>query len=343
MWTCPIELGPCSNGEYDPVPLSPVGREAAASARATTATTNAAAHRRLAPPVPALVVRRRHDAARRINACSEESTRARGTPARRAARSPCRRPRRSIPTPHAPRSPATSSCSTCRVTSSTTRVEPRHARRAASSGPRSRNSDCGEADPRVVLLGRPLHGGGVPPQRHVDGGVVGAADRARAAARCRRELMDRARRLTEAACHDQRVLLQAQALPNVGDLAGRPRRHERRGRRVPDRVLEGVHQLPRPLRRLGERVAPRRRRSRRSPRVGDAFVAPRGRRWACRSSPRTRACRRRSGTRRRYASPVDVGPAAHARIPTCASSCTTRASRPTSSRARTTPRPPTAA
>jgi hypothetical protein len=32
------------------------------------------------------------------------------------------------------------------------------------------------------------------------------------------EVMDHARRLTEAACHDERVLLHAQALPNLGDL-----------------------------------------------------------------------------------------------------------------------------
>src|SRR4029079_9907395 len=32
------------------------------------------------------------------------------------------------------------------------------------------------------------------------------------------EVMDPARRLTEAACHDERVLLHAQALPNMGDL-----------------------------------------------------------------------------------------------------------------------------
>ena len=32
------------------------------------------------------------------------------------------------------------------------------------------------------------------------------------------EVMDHARRLTEAACHDERVLLHAQALPNMGDL-----------------------------------------------------------------------------------------------------------------------------
>ena len=65
------------------------------------------------------------------------------------------------------------------------------------------------------------------------------------------ETMDHARRLTEAACHDQRVLLHAQALPNVGDLQANLDAMSRRGGALPDRVLEGVHQLPRPLRRSG--------------------------------------------------------------------------------------------
>ena len=76
--------------------------------------------------------------------------------------------------------------------------------------------------------------------------------------------------------------------------------------------------------------------------VGDAFLAPRG--------------RARRADRRRAQGPVDharllvaatrrppTSARPHARIPTCASSCTTRASRPTSSRARTTRRPPTGA
>ena len=109
------------------------------------------------------------------------------------------------------------------------------------------------------------------------------------------------------------------------------------GRAVPDRGVEGVHQLPRPLRRVGQRVAPRRRRP----------GAPAGRRRVhrvrrsssgCRSSPRTRACRRRSGYTSPHASPGRRRARPPRPTPTCASSCTTPGSRPTSPRVRTTTR-----
>ena len=104
---------------------------------------------------------------------------------------------------------------------------------------------------------------------------------------------------------------------------------------VPDRRVEGVHQLPRSVRRVRQRLAARRRRPR----------APAGRRTrssnrpsssVSRSSPRTRACRRRSGTRRRTRRPATSGPRPEGHPERARSSRTTRASRPTSSRARTT-------
>ena len=124
------------------------------------------------------------------------------------------------------------------------------------------------------------------------------------------ETMDHARRLTEAACHDQRVLLHAQALPNVGDLQANLDAMSDAVARVPDRVLEGVHQLPRPLRRFRECVATRRRRSALA-RVGDAFL-----RHAVELGVPTVAAHKGLSTTLGYsspfASPADVGPAARA-------------------------------
>jgi uncharacterized protein len=69
----PIELGPCSNGEYDPVPPSPVAREAARRAReacdANARHTGVSRRRFLASVCGAATT------LLAINACSEESVR----------------------------------------------------------------------------------------------------------------------------------------------------------------------------------------------------------------------------------------------------------------------------
>jgi predicted TIM-barrel fold metal-dependent hydrolase len=209
----PIELGPCSNGEYDPAPLSTVVREAQRRARLDcddharrTGMSRRRFLRSLCGAATTLLA---------INACSDESS-------RQAAR---RRPGGSYTVP-------------------TTAAVDEDAARAALAGdefvfdvqghfldyavePATRQGrefwtgfpqrDCGERDPRVcfsvdhfmeevflrsdtsmvALSALPISPEGSP--------MSAAA-------------MDHARRVTEAACHDQRVLLHAQALPNVGDL-----------------------------------------------------------------------------------------------------------------------------
>ena len=175
VWTCPIELGPCSNGEYDPVPLSPVAREARRRARDDSdesARRSGVSRRRflrsLCGAATTLLA---------INACSEEST-------RQVER---RRPGGTYTVPP------------------TATVDP-EAARAALAGDEfvfdvqghflDYSVEPGDAaGPRVLdrlpptglrrgrsarlLLPRPLHGGGVPSQRHVDGGALGVADRPR--------------------------------------------------------------------------------------------------------------------------------------------------------------------
>jgi uncharacterized protein len=209
----PIELGPCSNGEFDPVPLSPVAREAARRTRAEcdeNARRTGVSRRRflqsLCGAATTLLA---------LNACAEEA-------ARHASR---RRPGSTFSLPP------------------TSAVDP-DAARAALAGdefvfdvqghfldyavePGSVEGrdfwtafpqrDCGDADPRtcfsvdhfmeevflrsdtsmVALSALPIAPEGSPMSA---------------------DAMDHARRLAAAACHDERVLLHAQALPNRGDL-----------------------------------------------------------------------------------------------------------------------------
>ncbi len=70
-------------------------------------------------------------------------------------------------------------------------------------------------------------------------------------------LMDEARRITESVCDDQRVLVQAQALPNVGDLSANLDAMSAAVARSPIARVEGVHQLSRSVRRQWQRVASR--------------------------------------------------------------------------------------
>jgi predicted TIM-barrel fold metal-dependent hydrolase len=210
----PIDLGPCSNGEYDPAPLSPVAREAQRRARA-----DCDEHARRSGMSRRRFLRSLCGAATTllaVNACAEES-------ARHAAR---RRPggTYSVPT--------------------TAAVDPDAARAALagdefvfdvqghfldySGAPPATaqgrdfwagfpQQQCGEDDPRVcfsvdhfmeeVFL-----------RSDTSMVALSALPIAPEGSPMSPEHMDHTRRLVEAACRDRRVLLHAQALPNVGDL-----------------------------------------------------------------------------------------------------------------------------
>ena len=169
----PIELGPCSNGEYDPAPLSPVAREARRRG-ARRQRRERPPVRRLAPAVPAVAVRCRHDAARHqrvlggvdpaggapatrwhVHGAAHCDPRSRG--GTRRARGQRVRVRRagSLPGLLGRARHATGT----RVLD---RIPATGVRRSGSSR---------------LLLPRPLHGGSVPSQRHVHGGALGVADR----------------------------------------------------------------------------------------------------------------------------------------------------------------------
>ncbi len=210
----PIELGPCSNGEYDPAPLSPVVREAVRRARndcdENARRTGVSRRRFLQSACGAATT------LLAITACADEST-------EHILR---RKPGGTYTVPP------------------TAAVDPDAARAAlagdefvfdvqghfldysAGTPATSQGRDfwtgfpqreCGEADPRacysvdhfmeevflksdtsmVALSAPPIAPEGSP--------LSPAA-------------LDQARRLAAAVCHDERVLLHAQALPNVGDL-----------------------------------------------------------------------------------------------------------------------------
>jgi predicted TIM-barrel fold metal-dependent hydrolase len=210
----PIKFGPCSNGEFDPVPLSPVVRETIRRARDAcdhnarrTGKSRREFLRSVCGAATTLLA---------LNACSSEESKTKGR----------RKPGGTYEIP-------------------TTAGTDRDAARAALAGnefvfdiqghfleyrmnPATRQGrefwtafpqrQCGEADPRlcfsiahfmeeiflksdtsmVVLSSLPIAPEGSPMST---------------------ELMDETRVLAETLCHDQRVLLHAQALPNVGDLA----------------------------------------------------------------------------------------------------------------------------
>ncbi len=214
----PIELGPCSNGEYDPAPLSPVAREAQRRARLDCddhARRTGVSRRRflssLCGAATTLLA---------INACSEESAR---QTVRRTPGGTFSVPSTAAVDPDAARAALAGNEFVFDVQGHLleyggldSSVEPGtvQGREFWSAFPQR---DCGEADPRlcfsvdhfmeevflrsdtsmVALSALPIAPEGSP---------LSAAT------------MDHARQLAEAACHDQRMLLHAQALPNVGDL-----------------------------------------------------------------------------------------------------------------------------
>jgi predicted TIM-barrel fold metal-dependent hydrolase len=210
----PIELGPCSNGEYDPVALSPVAREAQRRARVDcddnarrTGMSRRRFLRSLCGAATTLLA---------INACSDESTR---HVARRRPGGTFTLPPTSAVDPDAARAALAGDEFVFDVQGHFLDyggVEPETAqgRDFWTAFPQR---ECGEADPRVcfsvdhfmeeVFL-----------RSDTSMVVLSALPIAPQGSPLSAETMDHARRLTEAACHDRRVLLHAQALPNVGDL-----------------------------------------------------------------------------------------------------------------------------
>jgi predicted TIM-barrel fold metal-dependent hydrolase len=210
----PIKFGPCSNGEYDPSPLSPVVRETIRRAREAcdeNARRTGVSRREFLLSVcgaaTTLLI---------LNACSNEESKAKGRG----------KPGGQYQVP----STAATDRDAARAALAGNefvfdlqghfleyRVNPatRQGREFWSSFPQR---NCGEQDPRlcfsinhfmeevflksdtsmVMLSALPIAPEGSPMSA---------------------ELMDETRRIAEALCRDQRVLLHAQAFPNVGDLA----------------------------------------------------------------------------------------------------------------------------
>jgi hypothetical protein len=210
----PIELGPCSNGEYDPVAPSPIAREAQRRARADcddNARRTGLSRRRFLRSVCGAAT-----TLLAINACSEESAR---QVTRRRPGGTFSLPPTSAVDPDAARAALAGDEFVFDVQGHFLEygaLEPATAQgRDFWTGFPQR--DCGEADPRVcysvdhfmeeVFL-----------RSDTSMVALSALPIAPEGSPMSADAMDRARRLTEAACHDQRVLLHAQALPNVGDL-----------------------------------------------------------------------------------------------------------------------------
>lgn len=209
----PIKFGPCSNGEYDPKPLSPVVREAIRRAR-----------RDCDDHARRLGVSRRDfllsvcgaaTTLLALSACTKEEARERG---RREPGGDYDIPTTATTDPDAAREALAGNEFVFDVQGHFLeyRVNPaaQHGRDFWDGFPQQ---NCGESDPRVcfsithfmeevflksdtsmvVLSALPIDPAGSPMSA---------------------ELMDETRLLAEALCHDERVLLHAQALPNVGDL-----------------------------------------------------------------------------------------------------------------------------
>ena len=209
----PIELGPCSNGEYDPVPLSPVAREATRRAQdacdANARRTGMSRRRFLTSVCGAATT------LLAINACSEESVR---HTARRKPGGTYSVPPTSAVDPEVARAALAGDEFVFDLQGHFLdySVEPGsvQGREFWNSFPQR---DCGESDPRVcfsvdhfmeeVFL-----------RSDTSMVALSALPIAPEGSPLSPETMDHARRLAEAVCHDQRVLLHAQALPNVGDL-----------------------------------------------------------------------------------------------------------------------------
>jgi len=209
----PIELGPCSNGEYDPVPLSPVAREAQRRVRADcdghARRTNLSRRRFLRSLCGAATT------LLAINACSEESTRQH---ARRKPGGTYAVPPTAAVDPDAARAALAGDEFVFDVQGHfldySGAPAPQPGRDFWTGFPQQQ---CGEADPRVCFsLDHFMEE--VFLRSDTSMVVLSALPIAPAGSPLSPAAMDHARRVAAAACHDDRVLLHAQALPNFGDL-----------------------------------------------------------------------------------------------------------------------------
>jgi predicted TIM-barrel fold metal-dependent hydrolase len=297
----PIKLGPCSNGEYDPEPLSPVLTETIRVAR-EECERNA----------------RRVGMTRRqflLSACGAATTLLALDACTRAA--DLAAPTSSSPEPGG-----------SYVIPPEATTEPDAAREAVGGEEfvldvqghlleydlnpvlngqdfwqRFPQQDCGEADPRVcysidhflelmflrsdtsmvVLSALPIHAKGSPLSMAV---------------------MEETRRISEGLCRDERVLLQAQALPNVGQLGANLDAMEETARRHPIVAWKTFTHFPEVFEHNGNAWWLDDR-DRGLPRVGEAFI-----RKAVEVGVPTICTHKGFSGGSPYASPADVGPAA---------------------------------
>jgi hypothetical protein len=209
----PIELGPCSNGEYDPAPLTAVAREAQRRARIgcdDNARRTGMSRRRFLRSVCGAAT-----TLLAINACAEEATH---EAVRRKPGGTFSLPSTSAADPDAARAALAGNEFVFDVQGHfldySVEAGSEQGRQFWTGFPQQQ---CGEADPRVcfsvdhfmeeVFL-----------RSDTSMIALSALPIAPEGSPLSAETMDHARRLAEAACHDQRVLLHAQALPNVGGL-----------------------------------------------------------------------------------------------------------------------------
>ena len=211
----PIKFGPCSNGEYEPQPLSPVVQEAIRRARA--ACEKNAAHTGMTRREFLLSVCGAATTLAVLNACSREAERAtRTTPSGRPGGS-YDIPSEATTDPEAAHEAIGGEEFVFDIQGHLLEYDLNPILNGQDFWQRFPQKDCGEDDPRVcysienflelmflrsdtsmlVLSALPIYPKGSPMSA---------------------EVMDDTRRIAEALCRDERVLLHAQALPNVGSL-----------------------------------------------------------------------------------------------------------------------------
>ena len=211
----PIKFGPCSNGEYEPQPLSPVVQEAIRRARVAcdenasrTGMTRREFLLSVCGAATTLAV---------LNACSREAERAtRTTPSGRPGGS-YDIPSEATTDPEAAHEAIGGEEFVFDIQGHLLEYDLNPILNGQDFWQRFPQKDCGEDDPRVcysienflelmflrsdtsmlVLSALPIYPKGSPMSA---------------------EVMDDTRRIAEALCRDERVLLHAQALPNVGSL-----------------------------------------------------------------------------------------------------------------------------
>lgn len=209
----PIKFGPCSNGEYEPRPLTNVLEETVRLARAAcaenarrTGVSRRTFLRSVCGAATTLLV---------LNACSRDEARSNG---RRPPGGSYDIPTTATTDPEAARAALAGDEFVFDVQGHLLeyRVNPatRYVQDFWDGFPQQH---CGEADPRTCFSIKHFMEE-VFLKSDTSMIVLSALPLEPANSPFSAEIMDETRRTAEALCHDQRVLLQAQALPNVGEL-----------------------------------------------------------------------------------------------------------------------------